>query len=129
MVPAQEGEDTPEPRVTNGNTLCLLGIRTALDRERVKFTPGPARLGQSGVGAVEASVLDPEASACVVRWPLESGLGAEGWHVGSTLGCVRTTSYLTARPRPTPTALAAPGSLRRALPGDVRSPGGHAVSG
>ena len=60
-----------------------------------------------GVGAAEASVLDPEASACVVRWPLEIGLGAEGWHVGSTLGCVRT-SGVTARPGPTPTALAAP---------------------
>lgn len=56
---------------------------------------------------MEASVLDPEASACVVRWPLESGLGAEGWHVGSTLGCVRT-SGVPARPRSTPTALAAP---------------------
>lgn len=52
-------------------------------------------------------MLDPEASACVVRCPLESGLGAEGWHVGSTLGCVRTSGVI-ARPRSTPTALAAP---------------------
>lgn len=65
-------------------------------------------------------MLDHEASACVVRWPLESGLGAEGWHVGSTLGCVRT-SGVTARPGPTPTALAAPRFT------STCAPRGHAV--
>ena len=33
--PRPGGAGTPEPRVTNGNSLCLLGNRTALDRERV----------------------------------------------------------------------------------------------